>query len=604
MDPASTTVSASADPADAGARWYEDWLAQVVPAAGGLAGMVVLAPTLSGGDEPVVAGLFPRETAMADVLFRAARQSLDQTSRSVATVPGGVDQIVVWPVVAAGRVLGIAVLVLPGTDDAGRFAQRVGAIEFRAAALEARLARLEASRLNEQWLRQSFVLEGFDAVLGEPKFARAALAFVNFVARRFGADRAVYGLLRNGEVEIECQSDTSHYVAKVNTMSLTRLAMQEAADQLEAVLVPGVAGRNPVSRAHQEMADAIGHVSIASIPLVDAELRCYGVLLLERAAAAPFDDGDVRQLEALGNVVGRVLEDRRRSQQPVHRLLAQATRRFFETFLRPGYLRRKIALLVAVIAAVFFSFARGDYRPGGEVVLEGEELRAVIAPFDGFLESAAARAGDELSAGEVLATLDTRELRLERLRWLADEARARRQYEDALSRQDRAQVQIHTAEIERAQAELGLLDYQIARAELSTPFAATVVDGDLSQRIGSAVRQGDKLFELAPLERYRIAMFVNEFVVGDISVGQQGTAVLSALPGRELAIEIVRITPVAEVRDGETVFRVEATLLDESDPELRPGLVGAGRVLVDQRLLIDIWTRSLRDWLRVQWWRL
>jgi len=601
LDPDSTIV---ADTADAGTRWYEDWLAKVVPAAGGLAGIVVLTPPLSGREDVAVAGLFPGDTSLADVLFRAARQSVDQTSRSVATVPGGTDQIIVWPVVAAGRVLGIGAFVLPATDDGGLFARRVGEIEISAAALEARLSRLEAARLNEQWRRQSLVLEGFDAVLGEPVFARAALAFVNFVARRFAAERAVYGRVHNGDVEIECQSDTSHYVGKVNTMSLTRLAMQEAADQLEAVLVPGVAERNPVSRAHQEMAEAIGNVSIASLPLVDAELRCYGVLLLERAAQTPFADGDVRQLEALGSVVGRVLEDRRRSQQPVHRLLALSIRRFFETFLRPGYLRRKIALLVSVIAVVFFAFARGDYRPGGEIVLEGEELRAVIAPFDGFLESATARAGDELSAGDVLATLDTRELRLERLRWLADEARARRQYEDALSRQDRAQVQIHTAEIERAQAELGLLDYQIARAALSTPFAATVVDGDLSQRIGSAVRQGDKLFELAPLERYRIAVFVNEFVVGDISVGQHGTAVLSALPGRELAFEVVRITPVAEVRDGETVFRVEAALLDESDPELRPGLVGAGRVLVDQRLLIDIWTRSLRDWLRVQWWRL
>jgi hypothetical protein len=601
VDHASTAI---ADTADTGPRWYETWLAEVVPAANGLAGLVVLAPPLSGTDDIAIAGLFPAETALADVLFRAARQSIGRTERSVATVPGGTDQVIAWPVVVAGRVPGICAFVLPATDNAALFARRVGAIEQGARALEARLSRLEAERLSEEARRQSLVLEGFDAVLGEPDFARAALAFVNFVARRFGAERAVLGLVRHGDVAIECQSDTSHYVGKVNTMSLTRLAMQEAADQQEAVLVPGVEGRNPVNRAHQEMAEAIGHVSIASIPLVDAELRCFGVLLLERAAGTPIAEGDVRQLEALGNVVGRVLEDRRRSQQPVHRLLAQSLRRFFETFLRPGYLRRKVALLAIVIAALFFAFARGDYRPGGEVVLEGEELRAVIAPFDGFLESATARAGDELEAGDVLATLDTRELRLERLRWLADEARARRQYEDALSRQDRAQVQIHTADIERAQAELGLLDYQIARAALSTPFDATVVDGDLSQRIGSAVRQGDKLFELAPLERYRIAIFVNEFVIGDVAVGQQGTAVLSALPGRELAFEVVRITPVAEVRDGETVFRVEGALRDESDPELRPGLVGAGRILVDRRLLIDIWTRSLRDWLRVQWWRL
>ena len=63
-----------------------------------------------------------------------------------------------------------------------------------------------------------------------------------------------------------------------------------------------------------------------------------------------------------------------------------------------------------------------------------------------------------------------------------------------------------------------------------------------------------------------------------------------------------RITPVSTSQEGRNFFRVEAQLKTPSD-RLRPGMEGIGKVEVDQRRMIWIWTHGLSDWLRVWIWK-
>ena len=587
-------------------EWCDAWLTRACAQIQAQAGMVAMAEP---GREPAhatIVALTPVDTDYAAMLDMAIQQSLVDAERSIATAPGSNEQMLVWPLRSGDAVLAVAAFVLPAStasDADARLAEQLAALAALMPQLQNHCLDAERQRLLHLTQRQNAILGGFRRVMAEPEIAQAALAFVNDVARDTQAERVALGFVRHGEVKIECQSDTSHYVHKVNTMRLTRLAMQEAADQTQSVCVPSPrTDDGAVSRAHAELSAAVDDACVASVPLIDDALQCFAVVYVERARA--LEAHELERLEAQANLIGQLLEDRRRAQRPMHQLFVDALVRLLQTFLRPGYLRRKVTVAALLACVLTFSLLQGDYRPGGEAVLEGVELRSVVAPFDGFIESANARAGDDVAADATLAQLDTRELRLERLRWLADSARAQRQFEDALSRNDRTQVQIHTAEVERAEAELGLLDYQINRARLAAPFAATVVNGDLSQRIGSAVRQGDPLFEIAPLDAYRLIVYINEYEIGEIAVGQSGSAILAALPDQALPVVVTRITPSAEVRGGETVYRVEATLTAASGAELRPGLVGVGRIMVDRRLLIGIWTRAARDWIRVQWWRL
>ena len=110
------------------------------------------------------------------------------------------------------------------------------------------------------------------------------------------------------------------------------------------------------------------------------------------------------------------------------------------------------------------------------------------------------------------------------------------------------------------------------------------------------------MFEIAPLENYRIELRVNESQIADVLVGQHGELVVAALPDQAFPFEVERITPVAAARDGATFFFVEGRLTASSE-RLRPGMEGVGKIEVGQRRLIWIWLRSALHWARIAAWK-
>ena len=94
---------------------------------------------------------------------------------------------------------------------------------------------------------------------------------------------------------------------------------------------------------------------------------------------------------------------------------------------------------------------------------------------------------------------------------------------------------------------------------------------------------------------------VDERDIADVVVGQSGQLAVASMPGERFVFTVSKITPVNEAKDGRNFFRVEA-LLDSDIGRLRPGMEGVGKILVDERKLIWIWTHSLVDWARLTLW--
>ena len=250
---------------------------------------------------------------------------------------------------------------------------------------------------------------------------------------------------------------------------------------------------------------------------------------------------------------------------------------------------------------VFFTLFTTDYRVSASTVVEGEVQRAAAAPFDGFIAESFVRAGDVVSKGQVLMRLDERDLRLEQTRWLSEHEQAQRKYRVALAAQDRGAMAVLAAQVNQAGAQLQLVNERLARASMVAPFDGVVVSGDLSQLLGTPVEQGKVLFEVAPRDRYRVILKVDERNIADVKVGQRGDLMLSGLPGEAMTFSVKQLTPVSTAQDGRNYFRVEAQLENHS-ARLRPGMEGVGKVLVGQARLIWIWTHSLTDWLRLALW--
>jgi multidrug efflux pump subunit AcrA (membrane-fusion protein) len=267
----------------------------------------------------------------------------------------------------------------------------------------------------------------------------------------------------------------------------------------------------------------------------------------------------------------------------------------------PHHIAKKLIAALVVGLVVFFSIAKATYRVTGKVVIEPVIQRAAVAPFDGYILEARVRAGDVVGQGQVLCVLDDRDLNLERIKFESQHEQLVRQYHQALGSREPAQVRIVEAQIKQAKAQLALLQDRLSRTRVVAPFDAVVVKGDLSQHLGSPAQRGQILFELAPLESYRVILEVDERDIAQVSVGQRGGMLLSPFPTESLPVTVEKLTPVSTAREGRNYFRVEGRL-HSPHARLRPGMEGVGKIEVDRRRLIWIWTHEALDWVRLKLW--
>jgi multidrug resistance efflux pump len=323
-------------------------------------------------------------------------------------------------------------------------------------------------------------------------------------------------------------------------------------------------------------------------------------MTLERPGDRPFAPDEIELCRSVAMAVGPLLAIKRERDRPWLARQGLALGRGLRRVANP---RRPLRLLglALLLAAIAVAMLPGNYRVSATSTLEGAVRRVIVAPIDGYVITAEARPGDTVAAGDVLASFDDRDLRLERLQVAAEQAQLNTRLQEATANRQRAEAQVIRAQIEQSGARLALLDEQLARASLTSPFAAVVVSGDLSQSLGAPVRRGETLYELAPLDAYRVVLELDEHDIADIEPGQSGTLVLTALPDDPLPIVVRRITPVAIAAEGMNYFRVEADL-EGTSGRLRPGMEGVAKVTVGRERLGWIWTHKLVRWIRLKAW--
>lgn len=273
----------------------------------------------------------------------------------------------------------------------------------------------------------------------------------------------------------------------------------------------------------------------------------------------------------------------------------------FKRLFGPRYLVRKFVAGLLCGLVLFFSFATGDFRVNAQSEIEGAIRRVIPAPQNGFIAKAYFRSGDRVKKGDVLCQLDDRDLRLEEAKWAGKLGEIKGQYHNALAKHDKTDIRIAQAKIKQAEAQLALTRMQLAKTVIQAPFDGIIVSGDLSQSLGVPKEKGDVLFELAPLNAYRVSMQVREQDIQHLKRGQSGMLRLSALSDEVFDFNIKKITPVTHVIDGGNFFRVEARLGRVSD-QLRPGMKGVGKIEIGKRKLWWIWTHNLVDWVRLKLW--
>lgn len=457
------------------------------------------------------------------------------------------------------------------------------------------------------------------ALLSHARHAVAATALANEIATQWQCQRVLVGVRRGDAIELLAVSHGGGDALVGDSFEPVAAAMDEATQQGCAVYLPsGPDDRMPIRLAHQRWQQRQGG-SVLSLPLVHAgdvigALACEWVAVREDLGPLALQIEDAAAFA--GPVLNLLYEQERPWTQRLQRALARGWARQWNRAdgRRP---RGLIAALVALgLGLPALTLLPVDHQVAGRARVEGEQQRALAAPADGFVKAVHVRPGDTVRRGQLLVELADQDLLLDRQRWSSELAQQESAYAVAISRADRAQMVIAMARAEQARAQLAKADARLARARVVAPYDGLVIRGDLSQSIDAPVERGQPLLTVAPDDRYRIVVEIDERDVAAVRSGQHGALSLASLPWQRLPLTVTRVTPVARAADGRNVFEVEAAVADAageagepgeagadgSGDVVRPGLEGVARITVGERSLAWIWTHRFVDWLRLQAW--
>jgi hypothetical protein len=460
--------------------------------------------------------------------------------------------------------------------------------------------------LSSDVARAASCLDLVVTVAAQPRLKAMMMALTNELATRLRCDRVSLGVLRrSGTVRLQSVSHSASFRRESRLADAIEDAMDEAVEQRGCVAYPLLpAMGRAVTIAHRALAESVKApgASSLSVVLAGSDGESIGALTFERHGAEPFSDDTLRLAEAVAALLGPQIGLRLRANRLVSGRIIDHLADGYDALLGPRRPGLKFVAAGLVVTALALAFAKGEHRITAKTVLEAELQRAAVAPFDGFIRAAPVRAGDTVRRGDLLAALDDRDLALDRLKWRAERDKLRQRHREALAKHDRSNLAVLEPQIWQAETQLALAEEKLARARILAPFDGIVVTGDLSQILGSPVEKGKTLFEIAPLDSYRLIIQVDERDVRHIAVGQSGTVALAGRPGDLLPMTLSKITPVTVAEGGRNAFRVEGRPSGPG-PHLRPGMEGVAKIEAGSRSIAWIWTHAFVDWLDLVAWR-
>lgn len=464
-------------------------------------------------------------------------------------------------------------------------AARARGISFAATAQAERLEL--AARLAENVARES------DA-------RAASMALAAGIGAAFSASAVSVGVLRRGVLSVKAEWHSPDLLEPVPAATDGEVVLPPApvdiTPALHSVLEVGramsVERHEPVADGEPERSPApiellAAHAHVCALPLPGPEAPA-GAILVERTVGEPFSHEELASLETIALQAAPLIEAK-----PLARpVTVTRERRAFVALFGPVRMKLKLALIALLTLALVMLGATGPYAVPVEGTVEGQAPRTLPAPFGGVLGEVLVRKGDAVRRGQLVARMDDSELLLERDRLTAERTQLAQVTREAREIRDRVASESLDAKLKEVEARLRTAEERLARTRVVSPTDGVVVGGSGLNASASRVEAGEALVEIAPVDSYRLVLWVDE---RDLSLLREGQAGAIALPGETstLGFTVKRLTGVSTLRAGHNRVRIEALLQDVSE-RTRPGAEGSGVIEVGKRKQVWIWWRALQ----------
>ncbi len=572
-------------------RWLA-WLAIMIPEANWF-GSVIFA-TDDSSPELKTFSVWPEfVTPASSCITLAIRATRTQRVSYVANA----DSAVLAVPMKAGHGRSTRVLLVAG--DAFSEARRQTIIRLGRWAADAAPSRQDPSAPAQQSLERLAEIT-LDAATRNGSSTAVAFAIVNAVHRLCGCRRVTLGLMSARQIRILAMSGQSQVDERRTLLRGLKCVMLESQALGVSQLLTNEDQALP---AHTEHLTSQGGMPLLSIPVVINAMTTV-LIVLERPVGQPFDSDQRATVEQLLQRPLKLLSLLHEQHLSLRQRLRCHAEKFRQLWQQPRRLslRTGIRTLACVLALVSLVVPVSQ-RITTRAVIEAADLQVVVAPWAGYLKSSHVRAGDRVTKGQLLATLDAQDIELEIDKYHSESLRNDDELARALATHDRQELSRLRAESVRIEVESAQASRQMQRSNLRAPFAGVVLKGDPGQSLGAPVTEGEVLFELASSDAYRLSIEVDEHDVGLVKPGQKAWVRMAAMPETRWQATLDTLIPVAVSRQGKSLFRLPASLEGAND-SLKPGMQGVARLQVGYQPVFWAYTRNLRLRLRLLAWKL
>ena len=455
------------------------------------------------------------------------------------------------------------------------------------------------------------VLQLASAVATADGFSSAAMNLCNELANRSGASRISLGWYKGRNIKVRALSHTEEFDKKQELIVQLERVMEECADQEEIVQFdPQGKNSDNVTREAQALSRAQGGNIVLSLPLrQNAEVR--GVITLEFLPTTKLGPQLSHGLTVAVDLLAPQLYDRYQNDRWLITKTGLSIQGQLKHVTGPRFMLAKVIIFLSIVLIAFVTFYKPMYHVSAPFTFGSPDKTLMSSPFEGTLQAIGKnnqgdplRPGDMVHKGQMLATLDTYELRKKLNEAISQYGSAMQEYwKDLGDRTGKvAEANIALEKAKAAKAYMELYQSQIDQSTIRAPYEGLILKGDLTPKIGQKLQLGEELFDLAPNNSLRAELSVHERDIENVKLGAVGRLATDALPMDKYTLHVTRVIPVPDAKEGANNFTVYAETDSTDHPAWKPGMTGEARIDVEPKRLVWIWTHRLIDFLRLKLW--
>lgn len=400
-----------------------------------------------------------------------------------------------------------------------------------------------------------------------------AFVLVGSLAERYRCRYVALGLRTTTGIRVEAVSSTD--LVKQNAPGVVEIqqAMEEALDATAPIAYPCPASTDDVKvlPIHRQWGES-SRSTVFSVPLI-AENACLGVISFQRDCADSFTSEELISMQKTVESFTPGIDLSVRGHRSLKQHFWDDAGKHWNSLQNPTSRIAACVRNTIVVGILILIFGWWPYRPVVSSNIVASNSVQTLAPFDARLAESFVRSGDRVSEGQVLATLETKELQLERNVLRSHREQAEIDVRTALVKGDVAAAALAKSKVDLFENQLAVVQRKLSLCTIKAPADGMIVDANLGLRVGQIFPQGEPLLSFAPMDSFELEMQVPEHQVRFLAENQSGRFVPVADPNRPVSYTVESIAGSAQVLDGQNVFVVRAKLHDNTMP-FRQGMEG------------------------------